>query len=393
MERKNIKLVVSLILISILLSGAVSLVVGAFYYADHQYQMMSNLANELIRKYPEEEQNVLELIKNNRILHTEKNIHENYLSLYGFDVKDFAWEYLFKIAPFVLLIMVLITGLIIFIFWIMRGIFRKRIHSITRYLENLNMGRNATILPQKEDAFSILQDEIYKTVTTLYETRNEALKAKENYADNLANIAHQMKTPLTSMSLLIQLSKAEIKEENLEQLQKQVERLTRLEEVLLILARLDAGALSLEKDEVNVYTMLQLTLECLEELAISKLINITLLETSGMESYVGDMEWSIEAFTNLIKNCMEHAKSTVVIEYAQNPIYVEIKISDDGEGFAEQDFAHMFERFYRGTRAKEGGVGIGLALANSLITLQNGCIEAKNIPEGGACFVVRIYCH
>ena len=392
MDRKAIKLRVSIILISILLSGTVSLLAGAFYYADHQYQILSNLANELIIKYPEEEQNILQQIKDSN-LHMEQDANSNYLSLYGFEVKDFVIEYLVKITPFVLITILSITAMVILIIRARKREIRERIEAIAKYLENLNMGREVTILPQKEDAFALLQDEIYKTVTTLFETRNEAITVKENYANNLANIAHQMKTPLTSMSLMIQLLKTEQKGEYLEQLQKQVERLTKLEEALLILARIDAGVLSLEKDKVEVYTMLQLTVESLEELASAKSLDIILIDNSEMESYLGDMEWSMEAFTNLIKNCIEYAKTKVIIEYLQNPIYVEIKISDDGDGFTEKDFAHMFERFYRGSRAKEGGIGIGLALAKSIISMQNGCIEVKNIPEGGASFLVRFYCH
>jgi hypothetical protein len=110
------------------------------------------------------------------------------------------------------------------------------------------MGREVAILPNKEDFFSGLQDEIYKTVTTLYKTREEAVVVKENYADNLANIAHQMKTPLTSMSLMTQLLKSDLKEEYVEQFQKQLERLTKLEEALLLLSRIDVGVLELEKE-------------------------------------------------------------------------------------------------------------------------------------------------
>ncbi len=392
MDRKDIKFGVSMLLISILLSGTVSLIAGAFYYADHQFKRLSSLANVLISKYPEEEQNILQQIKDSS-LRIELDANRNYLSVYGFEAKDFAREYIEKITPLVLLLILIIIGLAAFIIRLRNGEIRKRVETIAKYLEKINMGREVTILPQKEDAFALLQDEIYKTVTTLYETRKEAITVKNNYADNLTNIAHQMKTPLTSMLLMIQLLKTEQKGEYVEQLQKQVERLTKLEEALLFAARIDAGAIRLEKEKVEVYTMLQLTVESLEELATAKALEIILPENLGREFYRGDMEWSIEAFTNLIKNCMEYAKTKVTIGYLQNPIYIEIKISDDGEGFSEKDLSHMFERFYRGSRAKEGGIGIGLALAKSIITLQNGCIEAKNIPEGGASFIVRFYCH
>lgn len=393
MEKRGIKLGLSIILISALLSGLAVMIAGALHYSDSQYSILSNLAQQLIGKYPNEEQSIIRLVKENSDIYPiVQNDRDSYLASYGYEAQDFANGYIKKMFPVVLMIIGLVIGLVSAFYHIVRKSERKRIAVLTRYLERLNMGREVTILPGQEDSFSGLQDEIYKTVTNLYETREEAVAVKENYADNLANIAHQMKTPLTSMSLMTQLLKTDLKTEYAEQMQKQIERLTKLEEALLLLSKIDAGVMTLERENIDVYTMLQLSVEGLEELPMAKALEIK-LENSGAVSYVGDMEWSIEAFSNLIKNCMEYAKSQVTIEYIQNPIYTEIKVWDDGEGFTRQDMPHIFERFYRGGRAKDGGIGIGLALAKSLIIMQNGCIEAKNMPAGGACFAVRYYCH
>lgn len=393
MEKKDVKLALSILLICALLSGLIVMLGGVLHYADSQYWILSNITQQLISKYPNDEQNIIRLIKENSDIY--HNVHidsDNYLSLYGYEVQDFAKGYVKKMVPIIIMVISLVIGLVFVLFNTMRKRERERIEVLTKYLEKLNIGKEVTILPNKESSFSGLQDEIYKTVTTLYKTREEAVAVKENYADNLANIAHQMKTPLTSMSLMTQLLKEDLKNEYVEQLQKQIERLTKLEEALLLLSRIDAGVLELEKEKVDVYTMLLIAVEGLEELPVAKSREIR-LENREVVSYVGDMEWSIEVFSNLIKNCMEHAKSQVMIDYAQNPIYTEIKIWDDGEGFEKQDIPHIFERFYRGSRAKGGGIGIGLALAKSLISMQNGCIEAINLPTNGACFVVRFYCH
>lgn len=393
MEKKNFKLGFSILLICAMVSALIVMVVGVLHYADSQYCILSNITQLLISKYPNDEQSIIKLIKDNSdIYHSFQTDNDNYLSLYGYEAQDFAKGYLKKMFPIVIMATSLVIGLVFVLFNTMRKRERERIEVLTRYLERLNLGREVTIVPNNEDSFSGLQDEIYKTVTTLYKTREEAVAVKENYADNLANIAHQMKTPLTSMSLITQLLKEDLQEEYLEQLQKQIERLTKLEEALLLLSRIDAGVLALEKENVDVYTMLLLAVEGLEELSVTKGCEIK-LENRGVVSFMGDMEWSIEAFSNLIKNCMEYAKSQVTIEYSQNPLYTEIKVWDDGEGFAKQDISHIFERFYRGSRAREGGIGIGLALAKSLILIQNGCIEAKNLSSYGACFVVRFYCH
>ena len=393
MGKKDIRLGSGIILIGALLSGLLAAIAGALYYAGSQYGILSNLSRQLISKYPNDEQNIIRLIKENSGLYSAvENNKDNYLTLYGYEVLDFANGYFKKMLPAAVIVTCLLTGLVYALCHIVKKRERERIEVLTRYLERLNMGKEVTILPGKEDSFSGLRDEIYKTVTALYRTREDAVTAKENYADNLANIAHQMKTPLTSMSLMAQLLKTDQKAEYAEQMQRQIERLTRLEEALLLLSEIDAGVMTLEKEKVDVYTMLQLAVEGLEELPAAKTLDIKLADR-GEASYTGDMEWSIEAFSNLVKNCMEYAKRQISIEYTQNPIYTEIKIWDDGDGIEEQDIPHIFERFYRGSKAKDGGIGIGLSLAKSLITMQNGCVEAKNEPAGGACFAVRFYCH
>lgn len=109
---------------------------------------------------------------------------------------------------------------------------------------------------------------------------------------------------------------------------------------------------------------------------------------------MADLEWTMEAMMNLMKNCMEHSQGgKIYCSYEQNPLYTEIQIWDDGEGFAKEDIPHLFERFYRGQNASEGGIGIGLALAKEMIERQNGTIRAKNRPGGGALFEIHFYCH
>lgn len=112
-------------------------------------------------------------------------------------------------------------------------------------------------------------------------------------------------------------------------------------------------------------------------------------------NFGGDLEWTMEAFINLLKNCMEHSQpsGTVHCVYSGNPLYVEIRIWDDGTGFDTEDLPYLFERFYRGKRAVGNGIGIGLALARSIFELQNGIITAYNLQNGGACFEIRIYSH
>ena len=283
--------------------------------------------------------------------------------------------------------------LFIFIFLYRNKMLSKRIQALTDYLEQANIGKADILSSFGEDDFSKLEDEIYKTVTFLYQTKDAAVQDKNNFAENLSNIAHQIKTPITAISLSVQMMKQDSAGKHLEQIEKQLLRLTHLEEALLILARLDAGTLLLQKDKVDVFTALVLAADNLQELFAGSDTSIDIPEF-GEAVITADLEWTMEALMNLMKNCMEHNRGgTIHCSYAQNPLYTEILIRDEGEGFAREDIPHLFERFYRGKNAGEGGIGIGLALTKEIIERQNGTIRAKNAAEGGAVFEIRFYSH
>lgn len=269
-----------------------------------------------------------------------------------------------------------------------------RIRALTDYVEQVNRGRGRILPGEREDAFSGLQDEICKTVTELYQTRDMAVKARDFFAENLANIAHQIRTPITAMSLTVQMMEGQPDSEHPKQIRRQLERLTHLEEALLLLSRIDAGTLPLERKKVDVFTVLMLSADSLQELFAGAGVSADIEEAGGVY-ILADLDWTMEAVMNLLKNCMEHTPpgGTVRCRYEQNPLYTEIRIQDTGPGFAKEDLPHLFDRFYRGQNAKEGGIGIGLSLARGIIESQNGTIRAGNLPGGGACFEIRFYSH
>lgn len=282
---------------------------------------------------------------------------------------------------------------------------KRRIAELTEYLEKVNTNTAGCIVYTTEDEFSHLQDEIYKTVTSLHKTREDALLAKANYAENLANIAHQLKTPITAISISLQLMEKQqsmekrqsMEEQYMKQIKKQLDRLSTLEESLLLLSRLDNGTLPMKNEAVDLYTVLNLASDNLDTLLAERNIAVEIRE-QGCVRIEGDLEWTMEAFMNLIKNCAEHApaNSQVHCTYEKNPLYTEILIWDEGNGFKEEDLPHLFERFYRGNSSKGTGIGIGLSIARAILELENGYITAKNRNEGGACFEIRIYdkvCH
>lgn len=270
----------------------------------------------------------------------------------------------------------------------------KRIQELIDYLEKVNTGQEGVLLTTGEDTVSKLQDEIYKTVTELYQTREAALEARKRLAQNLDNIAHQIKTPITSLSLSVQMMSEAPSPEHLKEIRRQLSRLTYLEESLLLLARVDAGTLFLEKKEVDVFTVLTLAADNLQELFKKAGVSVSIPE-SGEMLILADMDWTMEAVMNLMKNCMEHTLpgGVVFCSYEENPLYVQIRIWDNGTGFDKEEIPYLFERFYRGKNAKAGSIGIGLALVKEIVERQNGTVTAENSVDGGACFTIRFYRH
>lgn len=289
-----------------------------------------------------------------------------------------------------------LTGGALF-FFTFRYRYRKmavRIERLTDYLEKINTGGQGLLFDFSEDGFSRLQDEIYKTVTTLYQTRDDALAARKCFAENLANIAHQLKTPITSISLSVQMAKEKPEEFCAAGIERQIGRLNHLEEALLLLSRIDAGTLSLDRKMTDVFTLLTLAADHLYELSVQEGVLIDVPEMEETAVCV-DPEWTMEAVMNLMKNCMEASESGAAVHCSCeiNPLYVQIRIWDEGQGFAKEDIPHLFERFYRGKGAKGAGIGIGLSLSKAIVEMQNGIIRACNLPDGGACFEIRFYSH
>jgi signal transduction histidine kinase len=271
---------------------------------------------------------------------------------------------------------------------------KNRIQALTHYLAAVNSGNYTSILPDVEDEFSCLEDEIYKTITELRTAKENALKEKQNFAESLANIAHQIKTPAASLSVSAQLLKGKLDERERRKLTRQINQICQLTDALLTISRIDAGVLELKKNPIDVYTLLVLSAEALDDPIKEKNIHVVLPNHPEV-SFVGDLDWSVEAFINLIKNSLEHMSDYGMLhfEYAQNPLYTEITIQDNGEGFNGNEIPHLFRRFYQGNPHKGSGTGIGLSISKSIIEMQNGFIQAKNMPQGGACFSIRFYRH
>lgn len=301
----------------------------------------------------------------------------------------------------VLLIFAEISGCFLLAFCICLLLFQhkltaQRIESLTNYLKQIHAGNYPLHPYEIEDTFSLLEDEIYKTVIALRESRNEAMAAKENLAKNMADISHQLKTPLTSLSLLSELLKQRIKkpeeQQIVEQILTQTEHLSTLTVALLTLSRMDAGVFQLEQKEIAVEELISCAAEPVLPLIKEKEQTFSLHGNLDCV-LLCDLGWTAEGIGNILKNCYEYAPrgSQILVSVNQNPIFTEIIVEDTGNGFEEEELNLIFERFHKGKHSAKGSIGIGLSLTKSIVERQNGEIFAENRKEGGARFRIKFY--
>ena len=392
-SRKDVFVTLGFVVSVGFISAAVTAWLVFLYSGRGSFELLNTVCSKVIEREPETWEPIAAALKETVQGKSDRLPENDILSALGYHRSDFSDFHYKQIAFFAAVGLFAGGSLFLFTFLYRNRMENKKIKDLAGYLEQVNNGKALILSTSGEDDFSRLEDEIYKTVTFLYQTKDQAVKAKDHFAENLSNIAHQIKTPITAISLASQRMKQDFDPGALEQVEKQLARLTYLEESLLILSRLDAGTLLLQKKETDVFTLLVLAADNLQELFYSSGTSVEIPEQGEMFLSV-DVDWTMEAIMNLMKNCIEHNKGGAVhCSYAQNPLYTEILIWDEGKGFAKEDMPHIFERFYRGQNAHEGGIGIGLALAKEIIELQNGTIRAKNKPGGGAFFEIRFYCH
>lgn len=263
---------------------------------------------------------------------------------------------------------------------------KKRIKELENLIDRL--GEKNYSIPMVQDDFSILEDKIYKIFIELVEARELVEKNSKKQTQNLEDIAHQIKTPITSMVFdLDTIDKTEENRKEIERLESQLERLNSLADILLKLSSLDANVDKMEKNEVLISEIIDYVLDILRKSIDERNIKI-IFDYEDSEIKV-DYYWVSEALINIIKNALNREETTKIkISTNKNPIYTEIIIEDDGGGIKEENFKKIFERFYKSPDSK--GFGIGLAMSKSIIEANNGDISVKNGKEG-AIFKLKFY--
>ena len=245
-----------------------------------------------------------------------------------------------------------------------------------------------------EGELSILQSEITKMTLRIREQNDALKKEKTHLADSLADIAHQLRTPLTSANLILSLLKNNPeKAERMALLRETEELFIQMDWLitsLLKLSRLDAGIVVFQNGQTDADRLIQ---SALRPFLISMELHCIQVQTEIPKGIVifGDSGWLSEAIQNILKNCMESAgeNGKIQITCEDTLLFTQITLHDSGPGFADEDLPHIFDRLYRGKNSSAAGYGIGLALCKTIIIRQGGTITAKNHPQGGAVFTIR----
>ncbi|HEX3028430.1 MAG TPA: HAMP domain-containing sensor histidine kinase [Clostridia bacterium] len=274
----------------------------------------------------------------------------------------------------------------------------KRISDLSNDIDRiLHCQESLDFNEYEEGELAILSSEIYKMTVRMREQTALLKKDKQYLADSMADISHQIRTPLTSVNLIAALlQNSELSYERRLKLSrdmmKLLDHIDRLITVLLKLSRLDAGTVEFLFENISAADLVNKASEPLMipmELRNQQLcINI-----NGSVNFSGDFAWTAEAVENILKNCMEHTHEggIIKIDISENALFAEIIISDNGSGIEKDDLPHLFERFYRGKNSSVQNCGIGLALARMIISEENGTIKAENVKSGGAKFTIRFY--
>ena len=375
-----------------------------FFYQYHSYTQnynnkIASLVNLLDKEYPDIDRN--ELIS---ILNSDDKVSEDIFSRYGIDIQNESIiienDRLF--SGFIIVYNILFIGLalsIILLYLKHEKDQNKEIKKIARCIEEINKKNySINIDENSEDELSILKNELYKITIMLKEDAENSKKDKLKLKDSLSDISHQLKTPLTSINIMLDniLDNPEMddktKEKFIQNIKREITNISSLVGEILKLSKFDASVIKFEEQQVFIDDIVKSAISNVEMMAELKNINIEVNNQDNIK-LVCDAKWQIEAVTNILKNCIEHSKddSTITIDIDSNKIYKQITIKDNGEGIDEKDLPHIFERFYKGKNSSKDSVGIGLALAKTIIEKDNGSIKVDSKKGKQTTFIIKYY--
>lgn len=358
---------------------------------------VSAIINKIEEKYPNiTEEEIIDVI-------TSENDNAKFFEKYSIDInKDIIFNknqnayFVFITANIIFYITTILIITFIFLGFNKRK--DKEIYEITKYIEQINRRNYKLELDDmSEDELSILKNEIYKTTVMLKENAENSNKEKLELKDSLSDISHQLKTPLTSILIMLdnliddpQMDE-NIREDFIRDIKREINSINFLVQSILKLSKLDTNTVNFieEKNDLN-----EIVNQAIKNVTmLSDLKNVSVILKSNTNSIIKcDFKWQVEAISNIIKNCIEHSNkdSEVIITIEDNKAYWKITIKDSGIGIDKEDLPHIFERFYKGKNATPDSIGIGLSLAQTIIKKDNGTISVKSSNKG-TTFTIKYF--
>ena len=393
--RRTIVLGVLLIIVTTFIFG----IINSLQYKKYLKTVNSKvniIINEVIEKYPEvTEDDIME------ILRSEETSQNNLLEKYGYD-SDIAYikqlDELIetnKKQNIIYIVVVELIALGIYLVYVISQ--EKKIKEINDYINGIN-NKNYTLKIEENNnsELSRLRNELYKTTVLLKETAELSVKEKENLSTAIADISHQLKTPLTSIRIMLDNiqddpdMEKEVREDFLREISKQIDWISSLVVALLKIAKFDAGTIKMENNEINAKNLIDNIVSNLAILMELKNIEI-ITNVDEKATFIADYKWQQEALTNILKNAIEHSKhnSRIYITVENTNLFLKIIIKDEGSGIDKEDLKHIFQRFYKTKNSSENSIGIGLPLAKAIIEQSNGYIKVETKYGEGTSFEVK----
>jgi signal transduction histidine kinase len=401
MNKKDVRRFILLTSLTLILTIILTITISFIYYKKIEKNnnlILSTIIYNMKKEYPE--LNDEEII---HLLNTEKLKEYPELEQYGILVKKnnvslsnkhILNNCLLSISAVLIAYLVLNCAIIM--------LFNKKreenLREITSYLKAINNQQyDLEIKANEEGEYSILQNELYKTTIMLNEQAALNKKDKESLKDSLSDISHQLRTPLTSINLMIDnlregnLSK---EEENklLSNINRKIKSTNFLIESLLKLSKFDANTITFNNTNQKIDKILKSVEENVQDLLDLNEVELH-IKGNKTDTLYCDYKWQIEALTNIVKNCIEHSSSgtSIDIEYSKSELLTKITIKDHGCGMNKNDQKHIFDRFYKGEHSNPNSIGIGMSLAKSIIEKNNGTIHVNSKEGEGSEFVIKYF--
>lgn len=394
MKNKTIKKYILSLIILLIFNVSLIFILNRYeykMYTKNYNDKINSIISNIKNKYPDiEESDIIEIINN-------EEDSEDILSKYGINSITKNDKVNNKIRIISLIIIITFDSLIILIFYLYDKNKSKKIKEITKMISKINNRQfDIDINDFNEGELSILKNEISKTTIMLRQVADNSINDKLNLKDSLGDISHQLKTPLTSITIMIDniLDNPDMDEKTrkrfLINIKREILNINFLVMSLLKLSKFDANVVKFNKESVYLKDIINESIKNVS--MIKELKNIT-IKVSGDDNIklLCDFKWQVESITNILKNSIEHTKEYGIVEvnYSENKLYTRILIKDNGKGIDNDDLPHIFDRFYKGKNGSNDSFGIGLSLSKTIIEKEGGSITVKSTPNIGTIFTIK----